>query len=288
MHRTTFFCAVHRIIATIHRFRLLNSGMRPYVCSIQMIQKMEILNNNRNNNHMRARVFGGIIAITFGIIYIFELQGFNVHPKVISWETLLISIGAYSLVKHNFQKLAGYILIGIGGIFLLDDLTSIHINTKIILPIIAISIGVSMILKGLKISSKKKWAKNLDSTTILEDNSEISSEEIVDTTAFFGGVSKNIISKNFKGGSASSYFGGTELNMTKAELNGTAVLDITSIFAGTTLIVPSGWQIRSEMTTIFGGIDDKRPVMDTSTETNKILLLRGSCIFGGVDIQSYV
>ena len=43
------------------------------------------------------------------------------------------------------------------------------------------------------------------------------------------------------------------------------------------------------MVAIFGGVEDKRPQLaDTSTvNPNKVLVLKGTCIFGGIDIKSY-
>jgi hypothetical protein len=40
---------------------------------------------------------------------------------------------------------------------------------------------------------------------------------------------------------------------------------------------------------IFGGVDDKRPMLanPTGEETNKILILKGTCLLGGIDIRSY-
>jgi hypothetical protein len=106
----------------------------------------------------------------------------------------------------------------------------------------------------------------------------------------FGGVKKNIISKNFRGGETVTIFGGTEINLTQADVNGGVVLDLTQIFGGTKLIVPPHWRIQSkDMVAIFGGVDDKRPLLSNASteETNKVLILKGTCIFGGIDIRSY-
>lgn len=66
-----------------------------------------------------------------------------------------------------------------------------------------------------------------------------------------------------------------------------AVIELTTIFGGTKLLVPSNWSIKSEAVTIFGGIEDKRR-MQTVTETpEKILLIRGTVIFGGIEIKSF-
>ena len=103
----------------------------------------------------------------------------------------------------------------------------------------------------------------------------------------FGGTKKNVLSKDFKGGDVVNVFGGTELNLTQADIKGTAVLELTTIFGGTKLIVPSNWSIKSEAVTIFGGIEDKRQLPATQEAPEKLLLLRGTVLFGGIDIKSF-
>ena len=110
-----------------------------------------------------------------------------------------------------------------------------------------------------------------------------------DSTVIFGGAKKNIISKNFRGGEAVTVFGGTEINLMQADLTGPVVLELTQVFGGTKLIVPPHWKVWSkDMVTILGGIDDKRPMMgNPSDDTNKTLILKGTCMLGGIDIRSY-
>ena len=82
-------------------------------------------------------------------------------------------------------------------------------------------------------------------------------------------------------------FGGTELDLSQADLSGVAVIDLTTIFGGTKLLIPSNWSVKSEAVTIFGGIEDKRRMQATIEVPQKTLLLRGTVIFGGIDIKSF-
>jgi hypothetical protein len=52
--------------------------------------------------------------------------------------------------------------------------------------------------------------------------------------------------------------------------------------------VPANWNVQSDIVTILGGVEDKRPMMAPgSSANNKVLILKGACVFGGVDIRSY-
>lgn len=236
-----------------------------------------------SQSHLRAKILTGVLVIVFGVLFLIRTMGYALPFNLISWKVLLICIGLVHLVKHDFKRFGGYVMILIGGVFLINDITDIHISTKFLWPVLIILLGISILYKNLIGKSKKKG-----STVFLDEETEISDEEFLESNAVFGGLNKSIVSKDFKGAKVNSYFGGTELNLTKADIVSKATIETNTIFGGTTIIVPSGWEVRSEITTIFGGVEDKRPVVDIETETGKVLILRGNCVFGGIDIQSYI
>jgi hypothetical protein len=112
------------------------------------------------------------------------------------------------------------------------------------------------------------------------------SEDYVDTTTFFGGIHKKIVSKNFKGGDVVTIMGGTELDLTQADFTGMVKLDVVQIFGATKIIVPSNWEIRSEVTAIFAGFEDKRQQPSTHNP-DKVLLIDGTSLMGGIELRNY-
>jgi predicted membrane protein len=113
-----------------------------------------------------------------------------------------------------------------------------------------------------------------------------SSEDYIDATTVFGGIHKNILSKNFKGGDMTIFMGGAELNLSQADIQGVATLDITQIMGGTKIIVPPNWEVRSQVTSVFGNIEDKRQNI-SATNPDKVLIIDGSSVFGGIEIRNY-
>ena len=71
-----------------------------------------------------------------------------------------------------------------------------------------------------------------------------------DATTVLGGIHKNILSKNFKGGDITIFMGGAEMNLSQADIQGTAALDITQIMGGTKIDCAS--ELGSEKSTDFG------------------------------------
>jgi hypothetical protein len=112
-------------------------------------------------------------------------------------------------------------------------------------------------------------------------------DDYLDTVSIFGGVNKTVLSKNFKGGDIVNIFGGAEIDFTQADIDGRVYLDITQIFGGTKIIVPSNWQVVSDLAAVFASVDDKRIKSTASNVNGKILVLKGVSIFAGVDIRSY-
>jgi len=128
---------------------------------------------------------------------------------------------------------------------------------------------------------------NTGSTTGMGYSSKsFSSEDYIDATTVFGGIHKNILSKNFKGGDITIFMGGAELNLSQADIQGTAALDITQIMGGTKIIVPPNWEVRSQVTSVFGNIEDKRQNI-SATNPDKVLIIDGSSVFGGIEIRNY-
>jgi predicted membrane protein len=113
-----------------------------------------------------------------------------------------------------------------------------------------------------------------------------SSDDYIDATSIFGGVHKKVVSKSFKGGDVTTVLGGTEIDLTQADFTGTIRLEITQIMGGTKIIVPPHWEVRSEVTAVFAGFEDKRqqPAM---TNPEKVLIINGTSFLGGIELKNY-
>ena len=112
--------------------------------------------------------------------------------------------------------------------------------------------------------------------------------DYLDSVNVFGGSHQTIYSKNFKGGDVVAVFGGCDVNLTQADFEGQIRMEIVAIFGGAKIIVPAGWEIKSEVTAILGGMDDKRAILPTTEDApRKLLIITGVAIFGGIEIRNY-
>jgi predicted membrane protein len=206
----------------------------------------------------------------------------------------LIVIGLFTGIRHQFRNPGSYILLFLGGIFLLDNISNFDAS-QFIWPAAMIGLGLYMISgrnKSRRLRDRFDWDKRQrdDSEINPDDPTEPldpADHDFMNSSSIFGGVKKNIVSKNFRGGDIVNFMGGAQINLSQADFQGRVVLEVTQVFGGTKIIVPPHWQIHHEMTAIFGGVEDKRQMPSDSVNSDKVLVIKGISIFGGIDIRNY-
>tara|TARA_R110001592_G_scaffold363109_2_gene680423 strand:- start:112044 stop:112781 length:738 start_codon:yes stop_codon:yes gene_type:complete len=237
----------------------------------------EIVNEHYRKQNSNKKLFG-ILLITLGSIWALKEGGVPIPSWIFSWGLLLIGVGLINGYKHNF-KLGGWLIpILIGGVFFVDEfypLTNMH---AFLWPTVLVALGVIMIFKP-----KHKLGSNISSANDAQDATEV---EFLDVTTVMGGSEKNVVSQDFKGGSIVSFLGGSQINFLNADVKGAAVLSVTCVMGGSKLIIPANWLVKSEVTAVMGGVEDKR-LINTTADPDKILILKGTTLMGGIEIVSH-
>lgn len=251
----------------------------------------------------------GIIIIAVGSLLLLDKLDFFFFPSwLFSWPLILIVIGFVIGAKQQFAGVGWLIMIFVGVYFLIHDILPFGWNLQVYaLPVMIILIGMLILFKSSASRDRhhahrgphqpnppNPYAQGAASGSTEEPSEPArenfratGGEDVIEATAVFGGIKKRVFSKNFRGGDITTLFGGTEIDFTQADLNGQAVLDMTQFFGGATLIVPANWSIKSDLIAILGGITDKRTHMVDAGDTNKVLVISGTAIFGGIEIKNY-
>lgn len=254
---------------------------------------MTIEDNNEpkdTNEYVRpfsqsGRVFAGLIVVLVGAALLLRNNGVELPPWLFTWPMFLIVLGVFIGAKHSFKKSGWWVVSLIGLFFLFGKLY--HLSGHMFWPVFIIIAGLVMIFKPRRSWDQGKWKQKWEDKYTEYTEMRGNPEDYIESTSIFGGIKKNIISKDFKGGEIVCIMGGSEINLMQADINGRVILEVTQVFGGTKLLVPPHWEVIPEMVAILGGIEDKRPPYTEKVEGTKILVISGTTVFGGIDIRSY-
>ena len=235
----------------------------------------------------------GIIIISVGSFILLDRMDVVLFPGwLINWWTFLIVLGVITGINKNFKGISWLVLILVGSFFLLDHVPGLDLDLgNYMFPIIVIVVGLLIVFRSAMFRTSGDWRSmwtgdsyGKGDTALI--NSQDGTDDFMDLTSVFGGSKRRVFSKSFKGGVITNIFGGTELDLSQADIEGTVVIDTVTLFGGIKILVPANWEVKSNITAILGGVEDKRMTSNNSVP-NKKLVLTGTCIFGGVDIKSF-
>jgi predicted membrane protein len=241
--------------------------------------------NSVDKKALDRRSVAAILLIVAGAILFletFDIVDINLKYYIFSWKTLLIGIGLVIVTSSN-NKIPGYILMGLGFMFWIPSFFDYNIQLfQVFWPIVLIAVGLIIISRRNKHDNFMRGMRS--------DKGEEGAfqSDYLDDVSIFGGGVKRFASQNFKGGNLTAVFGGSEVDLVSAQMSERgAVIDMFIMFGGTKLIVPGSWQVKSETTSLFGGLSDKRHIKPDQLISEKVLLIKGIVLFGGVEIKNY-
>ncbi len=235
--------------------------------------------NKRFSRNTRAHLVLGIVLVLLGLAVLAEIVDavpWRTRDIIFSWQMILIVLGVI-FISSRESKSTGYILLAIGVFFIMPKFFDVpHFWRSLFWPSILILVGLLIIFGKGRCSHHSR--RNLSS----------SEEDILDDVAIFGGSEQILHSKNFQGGKITNIFGGAKYDMRKVVLaEGKNYLEITMIFGGSKFILPEGWDIKLEVTSVFGGFSDKRERSIIVPDSSRQLIIRGVAIFGGGELTNF-
>lgn len=251
--------------------------------------------------HRRGRLFAGLFIIGAGSLFLAREMGIYIPSWVFTWQIFLIVFGMFAVLKSGFRSIGGLIMMAIGASFLMRDYLPEYNFSHLLWPVVIILFGLFIMFRPRRgcppgrrmyrhrfrhYMHEQKWQQE-KSQWQQPTPSSASSDDYLEITSVFSGVKKNIITKNFKGGEITCVCGGGEVNFTQSDIEEKAELEVTAVLGGVRLIVPAHWEIKSEITAFLGGVEDKRPVHKEVMASPKTLVLKGTAVLGGIEINSF-
>lgn len=261
--------------------------------------------NRDRKKRMRGNTLMGLLFLLVGGVLLLRQSGYPLPGWLFSWEIIVILVGLFIGIGNRFRDFSWLVLVLIGSIFLVDDVWPDIRLQQYVVPIVIIALGLIFIVAPKRMrhtscgrrrprmmpgepgfAAEAVPAELPKESAANGDPADHSHDDVLDIVSIFGGVKRRVLSKQFSGGDIICIFGGSEINLAHSDFNSRIQLDLVQIFGGVKLVVPANWEVRSEVAAVFGGIDDKRP-QPTLAVPEKIIILRGTIIFGGVEVNSY-
>lgn len=237
----------------------------------------------RHDYHPGHRIVFGLGVIGIGALALLDnLDAFGMPLLRTFWPLALVLWGLGRIVwpRHAASWLFGAILITVGSVMTAQNLGMLHIELRQWWPVFIILAGLSILLRGLFPHRHRGLPRQGcgDTPSTLEHGERVAID------ASFSAVRQQNDSRSFKGGRIDVTFGGVELDLRQAVMDGPeAVLELSSRFSGIELRVPRDWQIVVDIAPTLGGVQDRTvPPMNPTQR----LVLRGDTMFGGVEIRN--
>lgn len=233
----------------------------------------------------RAHLALGIILMFLGFFLIADITNlfdfrWRLRDFVFTWQALLIFLGVIFLSNRE-NRGVGLVLIAIGSFFLLDRFFDMpYYWRSLFWPSMLVLLGFVVIFGARRHPGRGKCFKS---------QKEFSGEDVLDDVAIFGGGDRMVNSQQFRGGKITHIFGGSKYNFSGAKLApGENHLEVVFAFGGSKFIVPEDWDIKIEVTSVFGGFSDKRVRTLVEKDRSKTLVISGVNVFGGGEITNYL
>ncbi len=221
----------------------------------------------------QQNILWGIVFIILGIIIGLNTLGIaDINVFFDGWWTLFIIIPSFIELFKEKNKTGSiiWLLIGLALLLASQGIINFDLIWKLIFPTILVIIGLSLVFKDSFVSSQiKKLNKNKTA-----DN---------EYWATFASQNINYDKEEFNGADITAVFGGIKCDLRKAIISSDQVINVSAIFGGVDILVPSNVKVKVKSTPIFGGVSDK-----TSCEDKKdmhTIYVNSVCIFGGVEIK---
>ena len=215
----------------------------------------------------------GIMLILLGIIIaLISLDIIHTNLLFKGWWTLVIIIPSIIGLLFDDDKLGNLISLIIGILLLLGvrNIIDYKILLKLFVPILLVTVVLSLILKNILESKKTLQIKELNK---VKDNTK-------DIFATLSNENKKIIGE-FKGISIDAVFSNVELDLREAEIKKDQVINVSTIFSGVTILTNNNIKVIVKSDSLFGGVSNHIEEKDEA----KAIYINASCLFGGVEIK---
>ena len=244
-------------------------------------------------------LFIGLLFIVVGFLYACSALDFiDFSIFFPGWWTLFIIVPClYVLTRKNEDKTGPAIGLIIGICFLINAQDfDFHIDFfPMALAVLCILIGWKLIFPGKKKEQKHvEFSYNSESgekevviNDVKFDNTYTkNSNGYVNASAILGGKDIRVDNECFTGADICAVMGAIDLNLRNAIISEDVYINVSAVMGGIDIYVPANVRVVTDgCSTIMGGIDVNTTYANFQTADTPRVIITGTCIMGGIDIQ---
>jgi hypothetical protein len=233
---------------------------------------------NSSRPWITPQVVVGLIVIALGVIFTLDNLGIIYAPDYLQyWPSVLVVVGAikvWNARRDGHGWLGGLILLGIGSYMLINRITYLRVDARMVLPMFLVFLGGYMVWRGISRATSR--GKPVDGVSRFS------------SLAVMSGAARRSDSQAFEGADLTAIMGGCEVDLRAASIapNSEAIIDVFAFWGGIDLKVPEDWIVINHVVPLMGGVDDKTRTPVAATAPAKRLIIRGIVIMGGVSIKN--
>ena len=222
------------------------------------------------------RILWGIVLIAAGVLLgINALDLVEINLFFEGWWTLFIIVPSVIGLLTDKDKWGAFIGLLFGVFFLLCewDILSFDLLWKLILPVGAVLLGVSLLFGKRSPRAAKKdmpWAN-------------VTSANASRCVAVLSGQEMHYDGKPFCGADVVAVLGGVDLFASTADITADCQINVVTVLGGVEIHLPSTVNVEIDCGGICGGVDNLRrfpPIEGAPT-----VYIHAAAVFGGVDVK---
>ena len=232
-----------------------------------------------------SSIIWGLLLVAAGVIFALNsLEITNIDIFFRGWWTLFIIIPC-TINLFTDRDVVGNLCGILLGVFLLlcaRDILDYSILWKLLLPIFVVAMGLKLLFRGLF----GKKGRDVDDDDDNDDDDNDCNDDKFDrdvhtANAIFSAHRVSYDEKVFHSAELNVIFGGAQLDLRNAIIEGDCTVHANCIFGGITILVPENVNVKVSSSNIFGGCSDKtaeHPGAHT-------IYVKGNSVFGGISIK---
>lgn len=248
-------------------------------------------------------LFAPLLLIALGVIFLLDQFHVSQAGSVFAyfWPVIIILFGVEMLSGRpsNDRLVCGLLAVGVGVAWVMENLGYWSFDVARLWPLVLICVGLMLLFRSGNRTTigifgvggrryRRRWGYDGGDTPSAGGSGGPTpgNEATLDGVAVLGGVQRRITAQDFRGGRVVAFFGGFNLDLTRANIAGdAAVLDLSALFGGGEVRVPDTWIIDMQGQALLGGYSDETH-QQAPAPGAKRLIVQGTAVFGGVVIKN--